>query len=134
MSIVTEARIAERRARVATLTDLGWPEAEIARELGVTTQTVWRDRRALGIKSRYRHEKPRVELVHGTVSGYDYHGCKCPDCKAAWAERVRDYYLRTGRSQAQYQPCSECGKRIRVVDGVAYGSSRRHRCTPGGAS
>lgn len=31
--------------------------------------------------------RPRsAVLEHGTVRGYNYHACRCPQCRAAWMQ------------------------------------------------
>jgi hypothetical protein len=32
----------------------------------------------------------RVSVQHGTESGYSYHGCRCDECRAAWARSQRE--------------------------------------------
>lgn len=41
----------------------------------------------------YHAEEQRMPIVHGTNAGYDK-GCRCNACRAAHAERMRDYRRR----------------------------------------
>jgi hypothetical protein len=36
----------------------------------------------------------RVSVPHGTASGYSYHGCRCDECRAAWARSKREWRAR----------------------------------------
>jgi hypothetical protein len=49
-------------------------------------------------------------IPHGTVSGYNYHGCRCADCRAGAAE-----YRRAWRAKLKQTP----GKQ--VPHGTRYG-------------
>jgi len=44
-------------------------------------------------------------LVHGTASCYSYHGCRCPECRAANAKRTRDRHGARRRNGL----CIQCG-------------------------
>lgn len=116
--------IAERRALVAEMATAGFRDTEIAETIGVSAQTVLRDRKLLGLL-------PVWVWRHGTHSGYR-HGCRCDECRRANAASHRAYMHRAGRVEAQYVPCPRCGKRVRVVDGVTVASRGEHRC--GGAA
>lgn len=39
-----------------------------------------------------------IQVEHGTLRGYAYYGCRCPDCRRANAEYSRAWHagLRTG--------------------------------------
>lgn len=60
-------------------------DAEIAAELGVTSHTVFRWRKAEKIASDYRPSK----VPHGKPSRYTHHGCRCDACRAAHSEYQR---------------------------------------------
>ncbi len=33
--------------------------------------------------------RPLEVLPHGTVSGYNYHRCRCPECREVWRLHVK---------------------------------------------
>lgn len=43
----------------------------------------------LGIKTKVKGYSPQ-EPNHGTMSGYNYFGCRCKPCKTAWATYNRE--------------------------------------------
>lgn len=51
------------------------------------------DSLAKGRHSSLHQRKPiKTELWHGTYSGYNTHRCRCADCRAANAEKMRQEY------------------------------------------
>ncbi len=48
------------------------------------------------------NEQRRPHFHHGTLSTYNYYHCRCPECRAANAERVRYDRQRYGRSGSGY--------------------------------
>jgi hypothetical protein len=42
-----------------------------------------------------------AELIHGRASTYNNHKCRCEDCKAAWADYMRDRVKKWRRKQKQ---------------------------------
>jgi len=124
---------AARRARVAEMAAAGLSDAAIAETLGVHKRTVLRDRQHDQIPSRYFELFEPSEMLHGEA-GYT-RGCRCDACRQGHREAHRAYMLQTGRRLGSYAPCARCGRRVYLVDGVAYAGNGTigawHVCRPG---
>ena len=51
-------------------------------------------------RARQGQPPPRKRFEHGTFSGYNYHACRCFDCKQAWNAYQRDYQQRRKRERS----------------------------------
>lgn len=66
-----------------------------AREIGINTDTLWRRLNVYGktvaeaLTADSLNKKP--DLIHGTRQGYEYHKCRCDECKAFNAKRHAAY-------------------------------------------
>ena len=64
-------------------------------------------------------------IPHGTPSGYEYHGCLCDECRAAYRAWRRDLYARNAAKE---------GRKVRhknttpIEHGTQSGYDRRCRC------
>jgi hypothetical protein len=77
-----------------TLGDITLPVIEWARNLGLHKSTIlvrirngWSLEDALTTPSLL----PRGRIVHGSVSAYSHHGCRCDICRDGVAQRMREY-------------------------------------------
>lgn len=51
-------------------------------------------------------------MTHGTLAGYNYHGCRCKDCRAAINRYKKDRYHGVRRQDIwdlKDAPCMDCG-------------------------
>jgi hypothetical protein len=48
-----------------------------------------------------RQVQEMTDLIHGRASTYNNHKCRCEDCKAAWADYMRDRVKKWRRKQKQ---------------------------------
>ena len=82
--------------------------AEVARRAGASAPCVARVAATIGVPVR-RREPAR----HGSATMYDYHGCRCPECRRGANERQAAYY----RDRQRRGLCRNCGK-ARVRSGT----------------
>ena len=52
-------------------------------------------------------------MRHGTITGYQYHKCRCTECRAAKNEEVKAYYAR------RIKPLKDEARRIREAERAA---------------
>jgi len=59
---------------------------------------------------------------HGTINGYNNYKCRCPMCKQAWADYMRDLNHRRGR----HQPMEQYLQELRDRPLPAHGTESRY--------
>lgn len=87
---------AEQNAnRRTTVLVSGKPAAVASRDLGLSRSTIWKRIKKSGMSPEEAAAYTRPTWSHGTRQGYEK-GCRCTQCRAAHAERMR---VRRARSK-----------------------------------
>jgi len=89
------------RTVLQILVDEKLSDTEIGNALGVTSQTVYRWRKAEGIASQW--EPPRAQ--HGTAAKYQ-NGCRCAPCTKANTEYCRRFTGAKPRTEPEHGTAS----------------------------